>query len=215
MTVVALLGVVALFYYLYKAFFTSWNKTFDYSDEDKEFWDHRISEAINNCTAISNSARLTKSSSTSEKVFKELGSAWSEEDRIKFVENKKKIQLKQKKLDHLFLQIKEREKRKDGLVIINARYGVFNPPDFRALVNVTVPLQCFVNSKSSTIVIKKEMSMSSLPGFGDPLEGFINNYVQHLNKELQVIYRTNGSLKMKTFIENEQGFEVTLPFEGQ
>ncbi|KAG2388758.1 hypothetical protein C9374_000197 [Naegleria lovaniensis] len=208
MTIVAILGVVALFFYLYKAFFTSWNKTFDYSEDDKEFWDQRISEAI--CYGVTPNPRaLSTMKPSSEKVFKELGSAWSEDDRIRFIENKKQVQLKQKKLDGLYQTTKHREKQKDGLIIINARYGVFNP-EFRALLDVTVPLQCFVSSKSSTITIQKEdLSMSDLPGFGNPLEGF--NNIQHLKKELQVIYRTNGSLKMSTFVENDHGFEVRLP----
>ncbi|EFC43830.1 predicted protein [Naegleria gruberi] len=174
-------------------------------DQHSQFWERRIEEALNNFSSYRDS-KIAKRSS--EKVFKELGEAWGEYDRSQFLKNKAMIMSKQAKLKVLYKEKKENEKKKEGLVIINARYGVFDKKH-RAIVDVTTPLQCFVNDASSTISFKKG-PFESLPGFGNVTEGMSFPLGANLKKELQVIYRTNGSLRMKTFIE-EEGNEVELP----
>jgi len=199
MALVSILAILVLFYYLYKAFFTSWNKTYEYDDQDDEekalFWERKITEALKGYKE----PKITRTSHG--KVFKELGSAWSESERAIFLRTKQQLQDSQKQLEHLSKEKKEKEKKNDGLVILNARYGVFDP-NYRLVLDVTIPMQCFVNERTSTLSIQHHQNLDELPGFCNPAKGL--NLPSHLTKELHVIFRTNGSLKMKNFALNDQ-----------
>jgi hypothetical protein len=84
-----------------------------------------------------------------------------------------------------------REKKRNGLVIIVAHFGLL---DTSQCNDVTIPIRFLIES-NSTVLIPSHVTKSSLIGFGDPYHG---------KKQLRIIYRYKGDLKLKTIYDDEQ-----------
>ncbi|GAA6064253.1 hypothetical protein JCM10212_006402 [Sporobolomyces blumeae] len=120
-------------------------------------------------------------------------------EHAEYIRDKREEALQAQELvkEYVAKRVKE-EEAKDGLVILEAIYGVLESVDEkvesdveRRWVEVSLPLQALVPANSSQLIIPSGRSKSSLLGFYDPAIGE--------KKQLRIRYRFKGNLHEATW----------------
>ncbi|KAL9645670.1 hypothetical protein ABK040_003403 [Willaertia magna] len=175
-------------------------------DNNGGYYNRKIDEAIDRIVKDNSgvSTSLPSKQKKEEKKNFTISKIWSEETKKLYFELLTKANAEQERLKSVVEKKKQYEQSRNGLFIINARYGSFEKGK-RLLIDTTIPVQFLVNSNASTLFISKETDKNTLPGFAN-LRSMLSESIDHL--ELKIIYRFEGSLGMKSFKENE---EVVLP----